>query len=416
MAEKLKTRYELDTMDIYSIAVNKTTMENASFFAIELDENVDEKKLVSSIEKAIEFNPLFGCKIVDKNKKSYLEKNNKPIIVFNVKEEERPKVFVNGTNGYCFQIAYYENHLTFEWCHIITDGAGAVAFLYDLLNAYFGRYSSPSKDEFDTDVYLKDLINKKVKPIGRGKEPKGFNNKYLPVEKRGYKCMTHIVKIPTEDIVKISKRAESTPAAVFVPLLSRAIRKNLPNNIKNRNVSCSVMIDVRNRLKVHTMHNAAIGKVLTYTDSMDKYDFDTVSTCYRGMLDLALQEENLIYNLTDTASSIDLLLTLRKFKLTKPVASIIKNSMNNIVFTYIARFNFDEVVKRHIKKINARSWPDIGNLVLALVDFNGTFTLNITENYKNKNIMQDFLNELKEHDIRYEYEEPFLFEQANARW
>ena len=416
MAEKIKDKYELDTMDIYSIAVNRTAMENASFFAIELDENINEDKLIKAIKKAIEFNPLFGCKIVDKNNHSYLEKNNKPIVVFNVKEEDRPKTFVKGTNDYCFQITYYKNRLTFEWYHIITDGAGAVDFLYSLLNSYFDRCFDSIPDKFDTDVYLKDLVDKRIKPIGRKNEPKGFNNKYLPIEKRGYKCMTHIIRIPVEDVIKLSKRAESTPAAIFVPLLSRAIRKNLPTNINNRNVSCNVMVNVRDRLRIKTMHNAAIGKVLTYTDKMDKYDFDTVATCYRAMLDLAVQKENLIYNLTDTASSIDLLLGLRKLKLNKAVASILKNSMNNVVFTYIARLHFDEVVKSHIKKIDARSWPDIGNLVIAMIDFNGTLVLDITENYKNKNIVPDFLKELKEYNIRYEYEEPFIFEQANARW
>lgn len=416
MAEKIKDKYELDTMDIYSIAVNRTAMENASFFAIELDENINEDKLIKAIKKAIEFNPLFGCKIVDKNNHSYLEKNNKPIVVFNVKEEDRPKTFVKGTNDYCFQITYYKNRLTFEWYHIITDGAGAVDFLYSLLNSYFDRCFDSIPDKFDTDVYLKDLVDKRIKPIGRKNEPKGFNNKYLPIEKRGYKCMTHIIRIPVEDVIKLSKRAESTPAAIFVPLLSRAIRKNLPTNINNRNVSCNVMVNVRDRLRIKTMHNAAIGKVLTYTDKMDKYDFDTVATCYRAMLDLAVQKENLIYNLTDTASSIDLLLGLRKLKLNKAVASILKNSMNNVVFTYIARLHFDDVVKSHIKKIDARSWPDIGNLVIAMIDFNGTLVLDITENYKNKNIVPDFLKELKEYNIRYEYEEPFIFEQANARW
>lgn len=416
MAEKLKDKYELDTMDIYSVAVNKTTMENATFFAIELDEEINEERLIKAIKKAIEYNPLFGCKVVDKNNRSYLEKNDKPIKVFNVKEEDRPKVFVNGTNDYCFQITYYKNHLTFEWYHIITDGAGAVEFLYSLLNAYFDRCLDSIPEEFDTDVYLKALIDKNAKPLGRKQEPKGFNNKYLPIEKRGYKCMTHIIRVPVEDVIKISKRAESTPAAVFVPLLSRAIRKNLPTNIKNRNVSCNVMINVRDKLKIKTMHNAAIGKVLTYTDAMDKHDFDMIATCYRSMLDLAVQEENIVYNLTDTASSIDLLMGLRKLKLNKPIASIIKNSMNNVVFTYISRLHFDEVVKSHIKKIDARSWPDIGNLVIAMIDFDGTFVLDITENYKNKNIVLDFLKELEEHNIRYEYEEPFIFEQANARW
>lgn len=416
MEEELKTRYELDTMDVYSVAVNKTPMENASFFAIELDEEVNKEKLIYAIEKAMDYNPLFRCKIVEKGNHCYLERNNNPIVVFNVKEEDRPKIFIKGTNDYCFQITYFKNRLTFEWYHIITDGDGAVKFLYSLLNAYYNRLTGQVPKKFETNNYLKDLIDKNTKPLGRKNEPKGFNNKYLLTEKRGYKCMTHIIRVPVEDVIKLSKKSDSTPAAVFVPLLSMAIRKNLPQNIKNRNVSCNIMLNVRSRLGMETMHNAALGKVLTYTDKMDKLDFETVATCYRVMLDLACSKENLIYNLTDTAKSIDLLLKLRKIKLSSVTASIIKNSLNNIVFTYVSKLEFDEIVKSHIKKIDVRSWPDVGNLVMAMIAFNGEFVIDITENYKNKNIVSDFLKELESHGIRYEYEKPFIFEQANARW
>lgn len=416
MAEKLKDRYELDTMDIYSVAVNKTPMENASFFSIELDEPVDEKKLVAAIGSAISFHPLYGCRIVEKKNRCYLERNDRPVVVFNVKEEDRPKIFVRGTNDYCFQVTYYENRITFEWYHIITDGAGAFEFLYSLLNAYYDQAPKEPPETFETDTYLRDLVDRNARPLGRKKEPAGFNNRYLPVEKRGYQCMTHCITVPVEDVIRVCKKAESTPAAVFVPLISRAVRKNLPMHIKNRNVSCNVMIDVRNRLGIKSMHNAVVGKVLTYTDEIDKLDFDTIATCYRSMLDLALERENLIYTITDMAKSIDLVMLLRKLKLAKPAASIIKNTMNNIVCTYVGKLSFCDVVQSHIKKIDVRSWPDVGNLVVALVDFNGKFVINITENYRNQNIIPDFLKELEAQGISYEYDRSLIFEQANARW
>ena len=56
-------RYELGIMDRYAIAVTGSVMENASFFKATLDEQTDAEKLLAAVKTALEYHPLFKCKM-----------------------------------------------------------------------------------------------------------------------------------------------------------------------------------------------------------------------------------------------------------------------------------------------------------------------------------------------------------------
>ena len=75
-------RYELGNMDRYSMAANGTEMENASFFKAFLDETVDADRLLKAVRTALEYHPLFKCKMMY-DKQYYLEDNENPeILIF----------------------------------------------------------------------------------------------------------------------------------------------------------------------------------------------------------------------------------------------------------------------------------------------------------------------------------------------
>ena len=99
----------------------------------------------------------------------------------------------------------------------------------------------------------------------------------------------------------------------------------------------------------------------------------------------------------------------------KIVGKIVKRTMNNIGFTYLGRVPFSEKVKNHLIDFNFRSWPDIGDCVIAAVDLNGTLIIDICENYYDKGIIDSFINICKDNDINIEVSEENIFEQANVR-
>ena len=101
--------------------------------------------------------------------------------------------------------------------------------------------------------------------------------------------------------------------------------------------------------------------------------------------------------------------------LMKIVGKIVKRTMDNIGFTYLGRVPFSEKVKSHLIDFNFRSWPDIGDCVIAAIDLNGTLIIDICENYYDKGIIDSFINICKDYDIDIKVCEENIFEQANVR-
>ena len=95
-----------------------------------------------------------------------------------------------------------------------------------------------------------------------------------------------------------------------------------------------------------TMHNFMNMKLITYQDKYDDFDLAKLSTIYRGLLDLYSQPENIIWSCTQQKDSTDFLYRIRPRALQKaimkPVAKVLKKTMNNTAFTYLGRVPFSE--------------------------------------------------------------------------
>ncbi len=412
-------RYELGNMDRYSVAAMGTVMENSSFMKAMLDETVDADRLMKAVKTALEYHPLFKCKM-SYDKQYYLEDNdNAELILFNVDTHDRPKEYGKNTNGYLFQVCYFENTVSLEWCHAVTDGRGASRFLSTLLDAYFGVELPGIPEKFPLSLGYESIYDKSVKPCGQIKQPAGFRAKDMEVIDNGYKCTSHILKVKTAEVLKVTKKIGVTPSTVLIPLFCRAIREHLPEKAKKRNVSCGIIVDCRKPMQLDTMHNFVYNKVITYQDKFDSYDLSELGMVYRETLDSFVRPENIIWACTDMKDSTDFLYTLRPLKLQrivmKIVAKIIKRTMNNIGFSYLGRVPFAEKVRSHLKDFDFRSWTDIGDCVISAADLNGTLILDICENYADKGVIDSFVSICKNFEINLEETETTIFEQANLR-
>ena len=179
------------------------------------------------------------------------------------------------------------------------------------------------------------------------------------------------------------------------------------------------MVDCRAPMQMDTMHNFMNMKLITYQDKFDSYDLPKLGTIYRALLDLYVQPENIIWSCTQMIDSTDFLYKMRPLALQKAVmknvAKILKKTMNNTAFTYLGRVPFSDEVKRHLLDFNFRSWPDIGDCVVAAADLNGTLILDVCENYADKGVVGSFLRICKEFGMDIKETQVTVFEQANVR-
>ena len=410
-----KMKYKLGVMDLYPIAANKTQIENNPFVQAKLKEPVDEERLYAAVKQTLSEYPLFACTL-RYNKGYYLETNDKDFQLIHAAEENRPLAFGDATNGFLWQMCYDKYTVSFEWCHAVSDGRGGFAFFSSVLCHYFGadRLVEPA-----LELGLESFYDKAEKGIPQKKQEKGFAADALPFIKRGYKTDCHILKVPMIEVLTAAKKSDSSPAAVLPPLISMALRKHMDPKVKNKNVSCNVVIDCRGPMRFQTMHNCIVSKNITYIDRYDSMAFALVSTIYRALLDLAVQQENIVKAATETVDMIKPIVAVKprfmQKALAKVVAGVMKHSESNFTFTYLGRVDLPEEVMAGLDDFYFRSWTDFGECNVAAVDFGGTLILNICENYQDKQIIPDLIDICRTVGINFETVDELTYEQANLR-
>ena len=411
----VKMKHQLGVMDLYPISANKTVMENNPFFQVKLKERVSAERLRTAVKQSLCEHPLFACTLRYK-KGYYLETNEKDFLLIHAAEENRPLAFGDATNGFLWQMCYDEDTISFEWCHAISDGKGAFAFFSSVLCHYFGVERSV---EPALELGLESLYNKAEKGIPQKKQARGFSANALPFLKRGYRTDCHILKAPMSEVLAVAKKSNSSPAAVLPPLVSMALRKHIKPKAKNKNVSCSVVIDCRVPVGFQTMHNCIISKNITYIDRYDTMDFALVSTIYRSLLDLAVQKENIVKAATEFIDTVGPLVAIKprflQRALAKVVFGVMKHSECNFVFTYLGKVDLPNEVMAGLADFNFRSWPDFSECNVAAIDFGGTLILNICENFRDKQIIPDLIDICSTVGIHFETADELSFEQANVR-
>lgn len=411
----MKTKYQLGVMDLYPIAANRTKIENNPFLQARLKEPVDTVRLYVAVRQSLAEHPLFACTL-RYDKDYYLETNEKEFLLIDASEENRPLAFGDATKGFLWQMCYDQHSITFEWCHAVSDGRGGFAFFSSVLCHYFGvnRPVEPA-----LELGLESFYNKGEKGIPQKKQAQGFSANALPFIKRGYRTDCHILKVPMREVLTAAKKNDSSPAAVLPPLISMAMRKHMKPAVKNKNVSCNVVIDSRGPMHFQTMHNCIISKNITYIDRYDTMDFSLVSTIYRAILDLAVQQENIVKEATETVDMIRPIVFVKprflQKALAKIVAGVMKHTDSNFTFTYLGRMDLPDEVMAGLADFNFRSWTDFGECNVAAIDFGGTLILNICENYQDKQIIPDLIELCAEVGIHFEMADELTFEQANLR-
>ena len=411
-------RYNLGYMDMYPIEAAGSNIENNPMYRITFKDYINPILLEDAFTKAIEYYPLFGTK-VKFDKEYYLETNKRPIKIFNVKEEERSKVFGKTTNGYPWQCCYYENRLTFEWLHGVSDGVGALNFLTHVLTIYCGgKILRPSK-QFLIAPGLEPFFDKKEKGVNFKIDPEGFSFKQFKAHKdNGYTTHCHMLKAKTNEILNLAKTCESSVAPIITILFSQSIRKHLEeNNIKKKDVACNVVLDLRRPLNYETMHNCVEYKRTTYQDRHALMSFKSVAKEYKENLDNARNPRNVVKIVTDRVklfSSYHFLHSKKLYKLcAKVVGFFLKDTDCNFVMTYPGKIDFPPCVRRQVSDIDFRVWHDFGECIIACVDYKGTFNINISENFIDNGVVEEFIEISKNVGIHWNIVEEGIFEQAH---
>lgn len=139
---------------IFSIAGGKR-YSTVFRYSVVMTEKVEAKELVKAVDKSLDKFKYFRMKLKMGAFWNYLEYNEKEPII--EEESEYPCAYVNPKkcNDYLFRVSYYNNKISIDFFHVLTDGNSALEFFKEIIYTYI-ELIHPEK--FEISVRDKDFI------------------------------------------------------------------------------------------------------------------------------------------------------------------------------------------------------------------------------------------------------------------
>lgn len=198
---------------------------------------------------------------------NYLETNKK---TFRVQEET---AFINQyinpkkNNNYAFAIYYYQNRISLECLHAITDGYGALEFLKSILYRYLERQGHEvetegivrTKDETPTPEEVEDSYNKYYTKdkVAREKIPVAYYPKGQKLDKsKGFGVIYG--KMDSGELLKVAKKHNATITQYISALYTYSVIKMHKDKFKGKPITTCIPANVRGLFPSKTLRNFSL--------------------------------------------------------------------------------------------------------------------------------------------------------------
>ncbi len=282
-----KTWYKLDNAAKVFPGQDSSSWSNVYRLTAVMSEKIESDLLQKAVEKTLIRFPTFDVRMRNGIFWHYLEKNPNgapPVLPDTANPCTRFKRKEN--SGYLFRVCYYENRLSVEFYHALTDGFGASRFFMTLIAVYlrlkgkdipcgdsvYDVNEKPAKSERE-DSYSKYHTSKaKAKRLQKftyrfkgERLPKHFYNittGYMPVSKIKEKAADHGVTV-TEYL-----------AAVLLWVMYN-LQKSEPNN-REKHVGIQVPVNVRPFFGSETLRNFMLCYSFQIDPKMGEYTFPEI--------------------------------------------------------------------------------------------------------------------------------------------
>ncbi|MCM1178884.1 MAG: hypothetical protein NC347_01410 [Clostridium sp.] len=238
-------------------------MTNVYRISVSLTEDIDRVLLQEALNRILPQFLIFRMRLRMGVFWYYFEENTKPAPI--VREEyNSPGAYIDKSrnNHYMFRVTYYKSRINLEVFHALTDGAGGITFLKELVYQYL-RLKYPEllqveKDKISPGIFL-DKEDSYIKNFKKGhakvyKSERAvcLNSERLP---KGEMGILHGY-FPVDQLKAAAKKYGVTInqylVGVFVYSIYREYLKSQPSKTP---ISCCVPVNLRPYYESHTMKN-----------------------------------------------------------------------------------------------------------------------------------------------------------------
>lgn len=276
-------------------------MTNVYRISVTLTEEVDRVLLQEALNRILPQFSVFRMRLRMGVFWYYFEENTRPAPI--VREEySHPGAYIDKSrnNHYMFRVTYYKCRINLEVFHALTDGAGGITFLKELIYQYLRlRYPDilkVDKDKISSGIFL-DKEDSYVKNFKKGhakvyKSEKALtlNGERLP---KGEMGVVHGY-LPIDQLKAAGRQYGVTInqylVGAFVYAVYKEYLKESPSKVPIR---CCVPVNLRPYYDSHTMKNFFAMVFATFKPEKESYTFSEVLQIVAEDLKEQITPENL---------------------------------------------------------------------------------------------------------------------------
>jgi hypothetical protein len=407
-----KKWFKLDNAGkLYSSTISSkaTTIFRISVY---LKQNININILEISLKNTLKRYPYFKVRLKRGLFWYYLEETDKNIPI--QKETYYPCMNFNfkKSKSVPLRILYYNNKLSLEMSHVLTDGNGAIEFLKLLLAQYFEikdqiKINIPSDIQIseETEDSFQKYYKRKIPGIKIGKT--AFHFPFKKNKEPIYSVTT--AKIETDKLLKKSKELSASITELITALQINSIIEIIQKNkYKKRPVSINIPVNLRNIYPSKTMKNFFISITPTIDPRLGEFTFDEIlqytKNYIRQNTDKKYLNPIITRNVKNQKNILFSIFPLKIKDIGMPYIYKIFGEKNYTTgFSNLGILKFPEQIQKNIEEIEVIPPPSEGNLIKSALITNGKYTyLTFGNLTKDEQFETTFLKNLEKLNLNYE--------------
>lgn len=405
--------FKIDNAGKVFAAISNANQPNTFRLSATLFDSVDPKTLEKAINIILPRFESFAIKLKNGFFWQYFSENQKP---FKVKKEpaiitkfEHPKK----NQGYLFQVYYFENRITLETFHALTDGSGAIQFLQSIIYQYLVLLgymidteglilgTTPLKSKENEDSYLSNYDKKAVKPE---KEERAFHIKGEKFDHQ-FSLLFSIIMNVDELKSMVKSRFQATITQYFSSLIIYAImRENSEFYIQKKPLKLFIPINLRPYYDSKTLRNFSLFLKNIFNPSDYQMSFEEIIDKVKNQFKPQLTKETLTAKISQYVRlEKKIILRIMPFFLKQFAFKfgyyLLGSKVNTTSFSNLGVVKLPKNMQPHIKSMNFI----IGGhgLSMSALTYDKQTVFNITSRFKDSSLMKAVTELLHSHGIKF---------------
>ncbi|MCR4922436.1 MAG: hypothetical protein K5931_00290 [Lachnospiraceae bacterium] len=378
--------------------------------SVELKEEIEPEFLETAVKRALSMRPQYQVLIHKGVFWHYMDRTDIEPEVAEENDRPCPTLYGPSVKGKLhFKVSYWYNRINLDMFHALTDGNGGVEFLNLILLYYLnllypgklsevsfkgaGTASGREEDSFDK-FFEKDGKFLKAEKLKMAYHMRGLK---LPNEQLQF----FEVHFPLKDLLKMAKENEATLTSYLCARLMLAIRDDMPLLQRQRPVTVSMPVNLRNFYDSSTSRNFFNSVYVRHVFNKDISLKDLCREC-----DSKLKSEltpEMIAKRMNNYEKIERLLFVRMVPLfiKNPVvnfSSLIENKGVTAVISNMGKISVPEELKPYIEGYSA--YCSTQSFFITCLSYEEDFVMGIVSAYRNTGFLRNFISGFAEEGLK----------------